>query len=64
MGLQVRAILRGERRLEPESGTALAEGDLLLVQASREGLLEVKDRAGIEIRPDLQMGDEGWHARR
>jgi di/tricarboxylate transporter len=50
MGLQVRAILRGELRIEPRAESALAEGDLLLVQASREGLLEVQDRAGIEIR--------------
>jgi di/tricarboxylate transporter len=34
----------------------LQEGDLLLVQASREGLLQVKDTAGIEITQDLKMG--------
>jgi di/tricarboxylate transporter len=53
LGLQVRAILRGDRRIEPESGTRLEEGDLLLVQASREALLEVKDTAGLQIRQDL-----------
>jgi di/tricarboxylate transporter len=57
MGLQVRAILRGNQRIEPEPDTLLAEGDLLLVQASREGLLEVKDAAGIQIHPD-QAGEE------
>lgn len=56
MGLQVRAVLRGNRRLEAEPHVRLEEGDLLLVQASREGLLQVKDTAGIEIRPDLKMG--------
>ena len=56
MGLQVRAVLRGDRRLEAEPHVMLQEGDLLLVQASREGLLQVKDTAGIEIRPDLKMG--------
>jgi di/tricarboxylate transporter len=56
MGLQVRAVLRGNRRLEAEPHVMLQEGDLLLVQASREGLLQVKDTAGIEIRPDLKMG--------
>jgi di/tricarboxylate transporter len=54
MGLQVRAVLRGDRRLEPGPGTRLEEGDLLLVQAGREGLLEVKETAGLEIKPDLQ----------
>jgi di/tricarboxylate transporter len=57
MGLQVRAVLRGSRRMDPEPGLRLEEDDLLLVQATREGLLQVKETAGIEIRPDLQMGD-------
>jgi di/tricarboxylate transporter len=56
MGLQVRAILRGERRIYAEPHVQLEEGDLLLVQASREGLLQVKDTAGIEIRQDIQVG--------
>jgi di/tricarboxylate transporter len=56
MGLQVRAILRGERRIYAEPHVQLEEGDLLLVQASREGLLQVKDTAGIEIRQDVQVG--------
>lgn len=57
MGLQVRAVLRGSRRMDPEPGLRLEEDDLLLVQTTREGLLQVKETAGIEIRPDLQMGD-------
>lgn len=55
IGLQVRAILRGDRRLDAEPSRMLAEGDLLLVQAGREGLLEVKDTAGIEIQPDVKL---------
>ncbi|HKV11553.1 MAG TPA: SLC13 family permease [Thermoanaerobaculia bacterium] len=58
MGLQVRAILRGERRIYAEPHVQLQEGDLLLVQASREGLLQVKDTAGIEIRQDVQVEAE------
>ena len=57
MGLQVRAVLRGSARMDPEPSLRLEEGDLLLVQTTREGLLQVKETAGIEIRPDLQMGD-------
>jgi di/tricarboxylate transporter len=55
MGLQVRAIQRGAQRLYPDPYVQLEEGDLLIVQASREGLLQVKDTAGIEIRSDLQL---------
>lgn len=57
MGLQVRAVLRGSRRMDPEPALRLEENDLLLVQTTREGLLQVKETAGIEIRPDLQMGE-------
>ncbi|HEX6901439.1 MAG TPA: SLC13 family permease [Thermoanaerobaculia bacterium] len=55
MGLQVRAVLRGGRRLEAEARTVLEEGDLLLVQAGSEALLQVKDTAGIDIRPDVKL---------
>ncbi len=57
MGLQVRAVLRGGRRMDAEPALALEEGDLLLVQTTREGLLQVKDTAGIEIKPDLKMSE-------
>jgi di/tricarboxylate transporter len=57
MGLQVRAVLRGGRRLEAEPSLRLEEGDLLIVQSSREGLLQVKETAGIEIKPDLKEED-------
>jgi di/tricarboxylate transporter len=57
MGLQVRAVLRGDRRLDAEPHVTLEEGDLLIVQAGREGLLQVKDTAGIEIRPDIKLRD-------
>ncbi len=58
MGLQVRAIHRGERRIYPEPYMQLEEGDLLIVQSGREGLLLVKETAGVEIKPDLKPGDE------
>ena len=55
MGLQVRAIQRGPQRLYPDPYVQLREGDVLIVQASREGLLQVKEMAGIEIRQDLKL---------
>jgi di/tricarboxylate transporter len=54
MGLQVRAVLRGGRRLEAEPSLRLEVSDLLIVQAGREGLLQVKETDGIEIKPDLK----------
>lgn len=57
MGLQVRGVLRDGRRLDPAPGLPLEEGDLLLVQTTREKLLQVKETAGIEINPDVKMAD-------
>lgn len=55
MGLQVRAIQRGDLRLYPDPYVELREGDLLIVQTSREGLLQVKETAGIELRSDSHL---------
>ncbi|MFL6234842.1 MAG: SLC13 family permease [Thermoanaerobaculia bacterium] len=59
LGVQVRAVLRGERRMGAVPQMILREGDLLLVQARREGLLQVMETAGIEIRPELTLGEKG-----
>ena len=58
MGLTVLAIHRGDQTLYPEPGMSLAAGDLLIVKASREALLEVKQTEGMEIVPDLRLGDQ------
>ncbi len=58
MDLTVLSILRGQEKLYPEPFRRLAEGDVLIVKASREGLLKVKETAGVEIRPDLKLGDQ------
>jgi di/tricarboxylate transporter len=58
-GIQVRAVLRDGRRIAAAPEVTLADGDILLVQAGREGLLQVKETAGIEIRSDLSAGEEG-----
>jgi di/tricarboxylate transporter len=57
MGLTVLAIHRGDQTLYPGPGVSLAAGDLLIVKASREALLEVKQTEGMKIVPDLQLGD-------
>jgi di/tricarboxylate transporter len=58
MGLTVLAIHRGDQTLYPGPGVSLSEGDLLIVKASREALLEVKRTEGMEIVPDLHLGDQ------
>ncbi len=58
MDLTVLAILRGKERLYPDAFRRLAEGDVLIVQTSREGLLAVKETAGVDINPDLKLGDQ------
>jgi di/tricarboxylate transporter len=58
MGLTVLAIHRGDQTLYPGPGVSLAAGDLLIVKASREALLAVKQTEGMEIVPDLRLGDQ------
>src|SRR5258708_10365902 len=55
--LTVLAIHRGEQTLNPGPDVALREGDLLIVKARREALIEVKQTEGMEIVPDLHVGD-------
>lgn len=57
-GIHVRAVHRGDRRLDPEPSLRLEEGDLLVVQTSREGLLQIKETAGIDIKTDLAPSAE------
>jgi di/tricarboxylate transporter len=58
LGLTVLAIHRAGRALQPGPQVFLEEGDQLIVKAGREGLLEVKETRGIEIVPDLELGDQ------
>jgi di/tricarboxylate transporter len=57
--LTVLAVQRGREAMYAEADTILAEGDQLIVKASREGLLEVKNIRGLEIVPDLHLGGLG-----
>jgi di/tricarboxylate transporter len=57
LDLTVLEIHRGERSFYAGPNGRLAEGDVLIVKASRESLLAIKELAGIEIRSDLELGD-------
>jgi di/tricarboxylate transporter len=57
LGLTVLAIHRGPQTLYPEPSLVLQAGDQLIVQTRREGLLAVKNKRGLDIVPDLELGD-------
>jgi di/tricarboxylate transporter len=51
-------IVRGKTEyLAPRSNMIIQAGDLLLIEASPEELLKIKDTTGIEIKADLKLGD-------
>lgn len=58
LGLTVLWIVRGkDPRIVPDALTSLEEGDVLLVEAERDSILQVKDVAGIDIRADVELSD-------
>jgi len=60
LDLNVLRIVRDkDHYLLPRRNMVVQEGDVLLVEGSREEVLKVKDTAGIEIRPDVKLSDPG-----
>jgi di/tricarboxylate transporter len=57
LDLSVLKILRREETHVPRAGTRLEEGDVLIVEGSREEILKVKNTAGIDIKPDVKLAD-------
>lgn len=55
LGLNVIEITRGSEKFPPQPETTLEEGDLLIVTASRQSLLKVKERTEIQIREDTKV---------
>lgn len=53
----VRVLREPNQYLWPRSTLTLKAGDVLLVEGARESVLQVKDTAGIEIRPDVALSD-------
>jgi len=56
-GINVLEVMRDGAKLFAESSTELREGDVLIVNASRESLLKVKETPGVEIKADVKLGD-------
>ena len=53
----VRIVRDKTEYLAPRFNMIIQPGDLLLIEASPEELLKIKDTAGIEIKADLKLGD-------
>src|SRR4029077_6689152 len=57
LGLTVLCILRDDRSLRATAKTKLQAGDMLMIEASQDDLLKIKDPAGIEIKADVHLSD-------
>jgi di/tricarboxylate transporter len=60
MDLKALRIVRdSSRHILPRASTRLESGDVILVEGSRESILNVKEQTGVEIRADVEFtGDE------
>ena len=50
-------LIRGQEELPPTSRLKILEGDTILVEGNIENLIKVKGIEGIEIKPELELGD-------
>lgn len=58
IGLNVIGIIRGDEKIaSPESRERIQMMDLLIVEGKIDDILAVKDRAGLEIKPDFKLND-------
>lgn len=58
MDLEIVRVLRDpDQYLWPRRRMTIRDGDILLVKGARKDVLKVKDTAGIEIRPDVELSD-------
>jgi len=59
MDLTVLRIVRDSKRyLVPRGSTTIEEGDVMVVEGSRESVLGVKEKAGVEIRAEAKFPAE------
>ncbi len=53
----LRVLREPDQFLWPRRTLVVAAGDVLLVEGARADVLKVKDTAGLEIRPDVELSD-------
>lgn len=54
---RILAVIRGEKKLLPFAQMTIEQDDVLLVEGKVEDLMKIKETAGIEIKPEVSMGD-------
>lgn len=54
---RVLKIIRGEQQLEPSSRVFIEKGDVLLVEGRVDTLMKVRKIEGIQIKPEVELGD-------
>jgi len=57
LGITVLEVVRRKQKIYAGPDTQLGEGDVLIVNGTRESLLAVKETSGIEIKADVKLGD-------
>lgn len=57
LGFRILAVIRDKRKFLPGARTTIEADDILLVRGKVADLMKVKERAGIEINPELRLGD-------
>ncbi|MBZ0296161.1 MAG: SLC13 family permease [Anaerolineae bacterium] len=56
LDLNILRIVRDKKRyINPEPNLRLKEGDLLLVEGMRDGILKIRDTGGIELKSDYKL---------
>lgn len=55
--VNVLRVVRNNTFILPRSHTRLEQDDILLVEAERESLLKIKDKAGVDIKADAKLSD-------
>jgi di/tricarboxylate transporter len=64
MDLKVLRVVRDStRHVLPRASTRLEAGDVVLVEGSRESILDVKEQAGVEIRADVAFPSDAIDAK-
>ncbi|HYO46342.1 MAG TPA: SLC13 family permease [Gemmatimonadota bacterium] len=60
LDLTVLGVIReGESPILPQADTRLRAADVLIVEGDREEILKIKDTAGLDIRPDVELAVAG-----